>query len=314
MNNNTWRHVAAVFPENASNLNSIKFYIDGAETGYASGYTTMPATGDYLDVRLGNDHSGRRLNGSMDEARISSVGRSGDWIKASYDNQKTSSNFVTRGSVTGPRIVTSPLVALLQSEHHSQYKCSWKSFKLYNFEPAGWFAIYPSQWTGNRNSDYSWYIPVSLIVAYSDDDGNITDLDSNPDQLGSIFPPENPGDPQQVILSLTVNAVAPTVTTSAATSIDSTKASFDGSVTSTGGDAPNIRIYYGLTDGGTTAASWTNVKDIGKKGGAFGEIIGDLIPVRLIDTVFVHTTLRQQVECGHQALFHLLLRHQISQL
>ena len=35
MNNNTWRHVAAVFPENASNLNSIKFYIDGAETGYA---------------------------------------------------------------------------------------------------------------------------------------------------------------------------------------------------------------------------------------------------------------------------------------
>ena len=30
--------------------------------------------------------------------------------------------------------------------------------------------------------------------------------------------------------------------------------------------------------GGTTAASWTNVKDIGKKGGAFGEIIGDLIP------------------------------------
>ena len=68
--------------------------------------------------------------------------------------------------------------------------------------------------------------PVSLIVAYSDDDGNITDLDSNPDQLGSIFPPENPGDPQQVILSLTVNAVAPTVTTSAATSIDSTKASF----------------------------------------------------------------------------------------
>ena len=84
MNNNAWRHVAAVFPENASNLNSIKFYIDGVETGYASGYTTLPATGDYLDVRLGNDHSNRRLNGSMDEARISSVGRSADWIKASY--------------------------------------------------------------------------------------------------------------------------------------------------------------------------------------------------------------------------------------
>ena len=109
MNNNAWRHVAAVFPENATNLNSIKFYIDGVETGYAQSSTTLPATGDYLDVRLGNDHSNRRLNGSMDEARISSVGRSSVWIKASYDNQKSSSNFVTRGSVTGPRIVTSPL-------------------------------------------------------------------------------------------------------------------------------------------------------------------------------------------------------------
>ena len=97
------------FPENASNLNSIKFYIDGVETGYSSGYTTMPATGDYLDVRLGNDHSSRRLNGSMDEARISSVGRSGDWIKAAYDNQKSSSDFVARGAVSGPRIVTSSL-------------------------------------------------------------------------------------------------------------------------------------------------------------------------------------------------------------
>ena len=88
------------FPENASNLNSIKFYIDGVETGYSSGYTTMPATGDYLDARR-NDHSNRRLNGSMDEARISSVERSGDWIKAAYDNQKTSSNFVARGAVSG---------------------------------------------------------------------------------------------------------------------------------------------------------------------------------------------------------------------
>ena len=69
--NNTWRHVAAVFPENATNLDSIKFYVDGVETGYASSSTTMPQTGDYLDVRLGNDHSNRRLNGSMDEARIS---------------------------------------------------------------------------------------------------------------------------------------------------------------------------------------------------------------------------------------------------
>ena len=62
--------------------------------------------------------------------------------KASYDNQKTSSNFVTRGSVTGPRIVTSSsCYCYSRNIIHIQYKCSWKSFKLYNFEPAGWFAI-----------------------------------------------------------------------------------------------------------------------------------------------------------------------------
>ena len=67
----------------------------------------MPQTGDYLDVRLGNDHSDRELNGSMDEALAFPVERSADWIKAAYDNQKSSSTFITRGSVTGREL--SPL-------------------------------------------------------------------------------------------------------------------------------------------------------------------------------------------------------------
>ena len=178
MNNNTWRHVAAVFPENATNLNSIKFYIDGVETGYASGYTTMPNTGDYLDVRLGNDHSNRRLNGSMDEARISSVGRSTDWIKASYDNQKTSSNFVTRGSVTGPRIVTSPLVATATVGTSFTYNTSAvgspSGYTILNLPGGLQFTPGNGQVTGTP--DGAGLFPVSIIVNYSDDDGNLTDL------------------------------------------------------------------------------------------------------------------------------------------
>ena len=89
----------------------------------------MPATGDYLDVRLGNDHSGRRLNGSMDEARISSVGRSADWIKASYDNQKTSSTFLTRGTVGWSKNCDLSFGCYCNSRNiiHIQYWCSWKS-------------------------------------------------------------------------------------------------------------------------------------------------------------------------------------------
>ena len=246
-------------------------------TGSYSGY---PITGDYLDVRLGNDHSSRRLNGSLDEARISEVERSTDWIKASYDNQKTSSTFLTRGSVVGPRIVTSPLVASATVGTAFTYNTgavgSPSSFTMFNL-PGG-LQQNPSTGQVTGTPTTAGVYPVSIVVGYSDDDGNLTDSDSAPDQLGSLFPPENPGDREQVILSLTVNAIAPTITTLSASSIETTKASFDGNVTNTGGDAPDVRIYYGLSDGGTSASTWSFVKEIGKKGGEFGEIIGDLAP------------------------------------
>ena len=281
VNNNAWRHVAAVFPDNATQFNDIKFYVDGVETGYANGTTSLPVTGDFLDVRIGNDHGGNRLNGSMDEAHISSVARSSDWIKASYDNQKSSSNFVTRGTVSGPRIVTSPLASTASVGTSYTYNTaavgSPSGYTILNL-PAG-LQFNPSNGQVTGTPTISGFYPVSLVVNYSDDDGNLTDSDSNPDQLGSLFPPENPGDRPQVILNLTVNAVAPTITTTSASSILSTKASFGGNVSATGGDAPDIKIYYGTSDGGTTSSSWTFVKDVGKKGqGAFTAEIGDLIP------------------------------------
>ena len=64
------------------------------------------------NLLLGNDAQyGTKWNGAFDEVRISNVVRSADWAKAEYDNQKSSQTLVTYGSVTGPRIVTSPLTA-----------------------------------------------------------------------------------------------------------------------------------------------------------------------------------------------------------
>ncbi len=63
----TWKHVAAVFTYNATNLNEdVTIYIDGVLAG--SGAVTVPITPDSL--RIGSDFGGRFFNGKMDEVRI----------------------------------------------------------------------------------------------------------------------------------------------------------------------------------------------------------------------------------------------------
>ena len=64
------------------------------------------------DLLLGGaHHESEKWNGAFDEVRISNVVRSADWIKAEYDNQKSSQSLVSYGAITGPRIITSPLTA-----------------------------------------------------------------------------------------------------------------------------------------------------------------------------------------------------------
>lgn len=50
--------------------------------------------------------------------------------------------------------------------------------------------------------------------------------------------------------------VAPSITTSAATNVQSTTATLNGNVTATGSDNPTVTVYWGATDGGTTAGNW----------------------------------------------------------
>ena len=104
--------------------------------------------------------------------------------------------------------------------------------------------------TGTPTLAGSFSIP--LVVNYGNDDGNLTDLDSTNDQLSALSAPINIGDPEQVLLNLSVQAVPPSVATLAATSQCSTQATLEGNVTSSGGDAPAITIYYGTSDGATT--------------------------------------------------------------
>ena len=237
------------------------------------------------DLRLGDaSDAATEWNGAFDEVRISNVVRSADWAKAEYDNQKSSQTLVTYGSVTGPRIVTSPLTASATVGTSFSYNItattaggaptSYAAIDL----PAGLsFTASSGAITGTPTLAGSFSIP--LVVSYGNDDGNLTDFDSANDQLGALFAPVNPGDPDQVLLKLSIQALPPSVATLAATSVSATQATLEGNVISSGGDAPAITIYYGTSDGADNSANWSNSIELGQLGaGTFSYPLGDLTP------------------------------------
>ncbi|MFT5107784.1 MAG: hypothetical protein ACI9UA_003418 [Pseudoalteromonas tetraodonis] len=61
----------------------------------------------------------------------------------------------------------------------------------------------------------------------------------------------------------------PTVINNATSGVTFTEADINGSVTATGGETPNVTIYFGDDDAGTNAGSWDDSVSIGAQSGAF---------------------------------------------
>ncbi len=90
-----WHYVAATFADDGTpNVQDIVLYVDGVTNGTSISQSQAINTASSADVRIGQDFNNRPFNGPIDEARISSVVRSEDWIKACYDNQKQGSTFL----------------------------------------------------------------------------------------------------------------------------------------------------------------------------------------------------------------------------
>ena len=75
---------------------------------------------------------------------------------------------------------------------------------------------------------------------------------------------------------ITTVAGVPQVVNLPASSVGATVATFNGQVVSTGGGLTSVTLYYGLTDGGTNAGSWSSSIALGQQAGVFQQTVPGL--------------------------------------
>jgi len=80
---NTWYYVVATFKSN----NYVKVYINGNYENQGATGSGQIGNTNALDIGQSGVWPGRWLGGIADEARVSTVARSADWIKTEYNNQ-----------------------------------------------------------------------------------------------------------------------------------------------------------------------------------------------------------------------------------
>ena len=91
---NAWHYVQGVF-----NGTTLSTYIDGAKYENLS-TTTAPTSTTPLYIGVGEGGSQYYFNGIIDEARVSNVAKSSDWLKAEYVNQGNPVSFTSSGATT----------------------------------------------------------------------------------------------------------------------------------------------------------------------------------------------------------------------
>jgi hypothetical protein len=110
-----WQHIVFTRATNGNASGDMNMYVNGvlANGTWSSSANTTNIRSDIYQVAIGSSSDGTRFfHGIIDEAEISSVSRSADWVKLSFQNQQKLQTLVVAGSIqqnaTQPPVLSMP--------------------------------------------------------------------------------------------------------------------------------------------------------------------------------------------------------------
>lgn len=99
INDGSWHYVVVVADESNSLL---RIYIDGIQRN-TNAYSGSSETGtSVLNIGRGSGSIQQEWDGGIDEARVSNIDRSADWIATEFNNQNDSNSFYSVGIISPP--------------------------------------------------------------------------------------------------------------------------------------------------------------------------------------------------------------------
>ena len=241
VNDDNWHHLAVTFPTGSTDSNQSILYFDGKQEPAGNSATGTVSTASDGDVIFGYGvQAPSRFNGRMDEIRISDVGRGSRWIHHSAENQKPGSTFVST--------LTEYLVApQLPSELNATVA-----------QGIAFSYVIPASPPATEYSSPGLPSWASVNVATGE-------IDGTPDANG-VFTTSVTATNAKGSTTVTLNLISVAAPSTAnlsvlgAENVEGRSATLLGDMNSTGGDAPDVTVFYGTADGGLIPPHGTQAK------------------------------------------------------